>query len=102
MAMAGGDLIQRLAGRNHQNIHRLQPQPARMQARRHQAAHMIEALQQLDIAFQAVDKGAVEHMPADLRQARRPCARRPWQFNGRRPAALGIATYAHHQHPCCP
>ncbi len=57
----------------------------------------IEPLQQLDVAFQAVNERTVEHVPADLREA--------WLLAGVgalqrlfRVDAAGVAADAHHQH----
>ena len=72
--MARGDLIQRLARRDHQHVHRVQTQATRTPLRRHQCAHLVEPFEQFDVRLQIVDKGTVEHMPADLRQARRSSA----------------------------
>ena len=98
MPMARGNGVQRLAGGNHQHIHRIQAQTLGPLFRGQQPAHLIEAFEQFDIAFQAVDKGAVEHMPTDLRQGRRPHLL--WTLLARRAGfTVGIAANPHHQHP---
>ena len=59
---------------------------------------LIEPFQQFNVAFQAVDKGAVEHMPANLSQTRlrAPCwpVQRTFYFDTAR-----IAADPDHQHP---
>src|SRR3990167_1478436 len=97
--MARSDKIQRLAGRNHQHIHRFEPQATRMVFSRNQPTHLVKSLKQFDIAFQTVDKGAVEHMPTDLRQARRPAALRPHHRQLSLRPGRRVTTDPDYQHP---
>ena len=55
---------------------------------------MVDAFEQLQVGFQVVDKGTVEHVPADLRQARRL----PRLLPGCRPGLTGIAADPNDQH----
>ena len=69
LAMARGDFVDRLARRNHQHLYRCHAKRGSV-CRRAEMAELIQTLQQFDIAFQAVNERAVEHVPADLRQGR--------------------------------
>ncbi len=81
------NFINRLARRNHQHLYR-------RQARRGMT-ELIQAFQQLDVAFQAVNERAVEHMPADLGQGRFLAGEAALH---RRLIAPWVAADAHHQH----
>ena len=63
-----------------------------------QATEVIEPLKQLDIAFQAVDKRTVEHMPANLRQ-RRLLSVVVVRLAGLKVRPARVAAHPHHQHP---
>ena len=95
--MPRGDFVDRLTRRNHQHFHRRHTQRTSGCAGREQMTELIQTLQQLDIALQTVDKRAVEHVPADLRQRRLLAAVGALQRLLRINAAR-VAADAHHQH----
>ncbi|MNM92466.1 hypothetical protein D3C81_1048030 [compost metagenome] len=95
--MPCGDLIQRLTRCDHQHLHRRQAQAPSLHVLGHQVAEVVETLKQLNIVFQAIDEGAVEHVSANLRQA--------WLLAAEQARArltldrtLRVATDADHQH----
>ncbi|MNL08831.1 hypothetical protein D3C87_1295670 [compost metagenome] len=94
--MARGDFVDRLARRYHQHLYRRHAERAGRGAVGQQMTELIQTLQQLDVAFQAVNERAVEHVPADLRQGRLLAGVGPLQRLLRVDAA-GVAADTHHQ-----
>ncbi|MOA30138.1 hypothetical protein D3C78_1511990 [compost metagenome] len=68
---------------------------------RQQVTETVQALKQLDVAFQAVNERAVEHMATDLRQGRLQTG--VAALGGILPAgATGVAADADHEHAIGP
>src|SRR5690606_11588287 len=72
--MARGDSVQRLAGVDHQHLHRLQTELACLPRFREGPTDEVEPFEKFEVGFQVIDEGAVKQMSADTRQTRRVVA----------------------------